>query len=125
MDRKLVECIHHNLECARAQHVCQKQKNIKFGAHQAWADVEADEVDLGKEVSMDKKAAKRKQWGGIVERGHPSTLEPQIYCCVSAWPRAYSQTRLEARGLEVFESESYLAHRWSENLQDVSAGHLA
>lgn len=68
------ERIYHNLECVRAQHVCQKQKNIKCGAHQAWADVEADEVDLGKEVPMDKKAAKWEQWGGIVERGHPGTL---------------------------------------------------
>lgn len=74
MGRKPMERIYHNLECVRTQHVCQKQKNIKFCAHQVWADVEADEVDLGEEVPMDKKAAKWEQWGGIVERGHPGTL---------------------------------------------------
>ena len=61
-------------ESARSQHVRQQEKKIKFGARHAWADVEADEVDLGKEVDMSKKAAKSEQWRRIVERGHPKSL---------------------------------------------------
>ena len=74
MDHKPVERIYQNLEHTRAQHVCQKQKNIQFGASEAWADVEADEVDLGKEVYAEGKKAKWEQWGGIVQRGQPHTL---------------------------------------------------
>lgn len=64
---------HGRQTCARSQHVRQQEKKIKFGARHAWADVEDDEVDLGKEVDMSKKAA-WEQWGGIVERGHPKSL---------------------------------------------------
>ena len=74
MDHKPVERIYQNLEHTRCQHVCQKQKKIQFGTTDAWADVEADEVDLGKEVYADGKKAQWEQWGGIVQRGHPETL---------------------------------------------------
>ena len=60
--------IYQNLEVARARHALTKQKSIRFGGHHKWCDVEADEVDLGKEVW------KWEQWGGIVERGNPKTL---------------------------------------------------
>lgn len=50
-------------------------KRRSFGARHAWADVEADEVDLGKEIDMNKKAVKWEPWGGIVERGHPKSLD--------------------------------------------------
>ena len=62
------------LEIARSRHVLQKQKEIHFGARHKWCDVEADEVDIGKEVDLQHKRAKWEQWGGIVERGQPSTL---------------------------------------------------
>lgn len=73
MDDKHVFRLSSNLESARSQHVRQQEKKIKFGARHASADVEADEVDLGKEVDMSKRAA-WEQWGGIVERGHPKSL---------------------------------------------------
>jgi hypothetical protein len=51
-----------------------KQKDIKYGNLQKCADVEADEVDIGKEVCEDNETATWEQWGGIVERGQPGTL---------------------------------------------------
>ena len=73
-NHKPVARIYTNLEIARSQHVIQKQKHIKFGAKQSWSDVEADEVDVGKEVETKSNTARWEQWGGIVERGQPSTL---------------------------------------------------
>lgn len=46
MDDKHVFRLSSNLGSARSQHVRQQEKKIKFGARHAWADVEADEVDL-------------------------------------------------------------------------------
>ena len=74
MDHKSVNHIYQNLECVRARHVQMKQKTIDYGALHKWNDVEADEVDLGKELLEDKKTVKWEQWGGIVERGQPHTL---------------------------------------------------
>ncbi len=74
MDDKPVFQIYQNLEVARARHVLMKQKPIRFGGHHKWCDVEADEVDLGKEVCSNGHNAKWEQWGGIVERGNPKTL---------------------------------------------------
>lgn len=74
MNHKPAERIFKNLELARDQHVRKKEKAIKFGSNQKWVDVEADEVDVGKEVEMDQKRARWEQWGGLVERGRPDTL---------------------------------------------------
>lgn len=74
MNHKPVERIFKNLEIARDQHVRKKEKAIKLGSNQKWADVRADEVDVGKEVEMDQKRARWEQWGGLLERGRPDTL---------------------------------------------------
>lgn len=52
MNHKPVSRIYNNLEIARSRHVLQKQKEIHFGARHTWCDVEADEVDIGKEVDL-------------------------------------------------------------------------
>lgn len=46
---KPVERIYTNLEVARSRYVQLTGKKIVFGANKKWSDVEADEVDLGKE----------------------------------------------------------------------------
>ena len=55
MDDKAVFRIYQNL--TRARHVEMKKTTIHFGNSQKWADVEADEVDLGKEFSEDAQSA--------------------------------------------------------------------
>ena len=75
---KVVDRIYQNNDVARARHVKMKEPKIAFGGVNAWANVEADEVDLGKE-EVEKpvdpqKAIQWEQWGGIVERGRPSTM---------------------------------------------------
>ena len=76
--RKTVDAIYTKLEIARTRHVKMKESKIVFGAKRKWTDIEADEVDLGKEDFMQPGATRRKvrweQWGGIVERGQPHTL---------------------------------------------------
>ena len=67
MDDKAVFRIYQNLEVTRARHVESHEKNIVFGDKTAWCDVEADEVDLGKDLSEDKQTASWEQWGGLVE----------------------------------------------------------
>ena len=74
MNHKPVSHIHNNLELARSRHVMKKQKEIQVGASHQWCDVEADEVDVGKEMDLHHKKAKWEQWGGIVERGQPNSL---------------------------------------------------
>lgn len=75
---KTVHGIYTALDTARARHVKMKGSQIVFGAKRKWADVEADEVDLGKEDFMQHGATHKKvrweQWGGMVERGRPHTL---------------------------------------------------
>ena len=108
MDDKHVFRLSSNLESARSQHVRQQEKKIKFGARQAWADVEADEVDLGKEVDMSKKAAKWEHWGGIVEGGHPKSLVPF---------HLNPETGLEAIGRAIPpRSQDHPPHRWGQNV---------
>ncbi|CAK9095657.1 unnamed protein product [Durusdinium trenchii] len=65
MNHKPVSHIHNNLELARSRHVMKKQKEIQVGASHQWCDVEADEVDVGKEMDLHHKKAKWEQWGGI------------------------------------------------------------
>ena len=74
LDHKPVERLFKNLELALCQHVLKKEKHIKFGAKHKWSDVEADEVDVGKEVEEGQKEARWEQWGGLVQREDPSTL---------------------------------------------------
>ena len=92
MNHKPVERIFKNLEIARDQHVRKKEKAIKFGSNQTWADVKADEVDVGKEVEMDQKRARWEQWGGLAERGRlPVDHLDQVQSpseTGSLWPRS-------------------------------------
>ena len=69
------------LDAARMKYVMKEEKRIVFGkgGDGPWCDVEADEVDLGKEEVGDgddsqTKKLRWEQWGGIVQRGEPSSL---------------------------------------------------
>ena len=65
------------LDIAREKYVLKRERQIKFGdpLGKQWRDVEADEVDLGKEfVGDDGQTVEWQQWAGIVERGRPSSL---------------------------------------------------
>ncbi|CAK9043074.1 Uncharacterized protein SCF082_LOCUS24686 [Durusdinium trenchii] len=53
---------------ARSQHVPKKQKHIKFGAKHKWCNVEADEVDVSKEMEMQQNTGRWEQWGPIAKR---------------------------------------------------------
>lgn len=48
--KKAFQKIYGNLENTRATYVLKEEKQILFGGRKAWVDVEADEVDLGKEL---------------------------------------------------------------------------
>ena len=72
MDDKAVFRIYEGLEKGCAQHICQKQKHIKYGGDDAGWDVEADEVDLAKNIV--ETSITWEQWGGLVERGRPESL---------------------------------------------------
>ena len=77
VDHKAVERLYANNDIARARYVQKKEKSITYGGTQKWK-VEADEVDLGKGEDPDAVRADRvvkwEQWGGLVERGRPSSL---------------------------------------------------
>ena len=78
-NHKEIEGIYNSLHAARATHVRLNEPKIKFGKGVEWADVEADEVDLGKMEDPDAgpRAARPmiwEQWGGIVQRGAPESL---------------------------------------------------
>ena len=74
MDHKPVERIYTNLDVARAQYVVQQEKKITYGGN--WEDVEVDFFDLGKltDESLGPRNTKWEQWGGLVQRGCPSSL---------------------------------------------------
>ena len=74
MNEKPVYKIYQNLEITRARHVECKQSSIKYGKFEDWCDLEADEVDVGKELFEENTSAKWEQWGGIVARGRPESL---------------------------------------------------
>ena len=65
-------------DLARKKFVERRERKIKFGASdkgKTWTDVEADEVDLGKQPDpKDDTTALWEQWAGIVERGRPDSL---------------------------------------------------
>ena len=71
---KVAERIYTNLELVRARHMKSLQAKTMFGKDRKWADIEADEVDLGKEGDQPSGKAKWEHWGGMVERGQPHTL---------------------------------------------------
>ena len=58
------------------RHMKSLEAKTIFGKGHKWADIdlEADEVDLGKEGDQPSGKAKWEQWGGMVERGQPQTL---------------------------------------------------
>ena len=74
-NKKIISTIYSNLENARTRYVHLKEKDIVYGK---WRDVEADEVDLGKgvvnEPVNENLCIRWEQWGGLVERGRPSSL---------------------------------------------------
>ena len=76
----MVEGIYRRLDKVRQVTVEREEKQIQFGRTTEWADVEGDEVDLGKkEVGADAGDApdevmKWEQWQGVVERGDRKTL---------------------------------------------------
>ena len=77
---KMIRGIYQRLDQCRRKAVERDEKKIKCGASVEWNDVEADEVDLGKEdtgtlnTPASKPVVKWEQWGGVVERGFPNTL---------------------------------------------------
>ncbi len=46
----------------------------RLGGDDAWCDVEADEVDLAKNIVETSNIAVWEQWGGLVQRGRPDSL---------------------------------------------------
>lgn len=66
--------IYINLEVARARHMKKLEAKTVFGKNHKWADIEADEVDLGKEGDQPSGKVNWGQWGGMVKRGRPQTL---------------------------------------------------
>ena len=78
-NHKVVERMATRLDQARSRYVQRAEKSIQFGGGSAWCDVEADEVDLRKEVNSKitgdpDKPVHWEQWSGIVQRGAPHTL---------------------------------------------------
>ncbi|CAK0876284.1 unnamed protein product [Prorocentrum cordatum] len=73
-----IENTYLRLDEARMKYVLKKERTIRFGSVEEWSDIEADEVDLGKEDDWRKtdkqKPVQWEQWGGIVERGRPHAL---------------------------------------------------
>ena len=102
-----------------------KQKAIQFNSMQEWCDVEAGEVDLGKQLSEESHAANWKQWGGIVERGQPHTLalfrlNPLQTKPRSPHPRAHPAEGLETDCMQVpEESQCHSARRWCQGVQNA------
>ncbi|OLP75401.1 hypothetical protein AK812_SmicGene44801, partial [Symbiodinium microadriaticum] len=74
-NKKIISTIYGNLEISRTRYVLMKEKDIVYGE---WKDVEADEVDLGKGLVdapvCPGMSIRWEQWGGLVERGRPSSL---------------------------------------------------
>ena len=76
-NHKVTERIQKRLDDFLMQVVRRNEPMIQYGKGDAWKDVEADEVDLRKlkvEVGSGPALVDWEQWGGIVERGNPSTL---------------------------------------------------
>ena len=73
--KKQVETVYKNLELARSRYVKAKEKVITYGD---WRDVEVDEVDVENLWThpsiQDAKNTTWEQWGGMIQRGNPSSL---------------------------------------------------
>lgn len=74
--RDFVKSMSRKLDCARKDYVIAKERAVRFGDPDKlqWRDVEADEVDLGKDLTAVPGKARWNQWAGIVERGRPESL---------------------------------------------------
>ena len=72
VNHKVIEDMEKRLCQLRQSWVLQQEKLIRFGADQAWADVEADEATFDKKVIN--KQVQWEQWCGLVQRGKPNTL---------------------------------------------------
>ena len=76
LDHKAVERVYTNVDTSRARYVQLKENEIRYGGK--WEDVEVDEVDVGKLTDNTATSTKNtvwEQWGGLVERGRPSSLK--------------------------------------------------
>ena len=78
VDSQFVQKISVRIDKCRMKYVVNKQRSIKFGCSDSsqYMDVEADEIDLGKEAFEDSDGSwlKWEQWAGVVQRGYPQTL---------------------------------------------------
>ena len=70
----MVERTRVSLDQERFNNVMQREPTIRFGTEEGWPDIEADEVDLAKNVLPDGQGAIWEQWCGVVQRGDPSSL---------------------------------------------------
>lgn len=79
-NQKMISGICRRLDQCRTLVVERDEKKIQFGAEMEWADVEGDEVDLGKRDTTpanfadNDEALEWEQWQGLVERGRRKTL---------------------------------------------------
>ena len=76
---KYISAMSQRLDLARTKFVVKEERKIKFGDPHGkeWLDVEADEVDLGKECVAESETIEWQQWAGIVERGRPGPKRKQ------------------------------------------------
>ena len=115
---KLISEMSMRLDSARNAYVERHERKICFGAQdggRTWVDVEADEVDLGKDVSPDdENKAVWEQWAGIVQRGRPESLvlfknHTQNNQNALSRTRTHQKARLETYGQEVAEGSACLS----------------
>jgi hypothetical protein len=98
-------------------HVLYEEQKIVFGGQKTWVDVEADEVDLGKELLLDSpngNKARWEQWDEMVQLGQPGTL---VLYRLSPKITSRRSPRLEASCLEASsEPQCGASHRWCSRL---------
>ena len=92
-----------------------KQKEIKFGNKSSWPDIEADEVDVSKNISEDGAGAKWEQWGDLVERGRSGSLllvrlNPRTTKPRAPGPWTNQQKRLDSHRQSVLKNRSVILH---------------
>ena len=76
-NHKFTEGMQARLDQVCAEYVLLREPSIVYGQDHFWPDLEADEVDLRKSATVNEDGQARlawEQWGGIVERGVPSSL---------------------------------------------------
>ena len=98
VNHKVIEDMEKRLCQLRQSWVLQQEKLIRFGADQAWADVEADEATFDKKVIN--KQMQWEQWCGLVQRKtkHIGTPSPasSLSPASSTWSRCNSESRMAA-----------------------------